>query len=93
MSFLDANEAQEYVALMRQAHDIVGGAVEADEAIEECAAWLAGMGLEGGVVGELDDNGNVVWIVKVETGRGSLVQQIGAPANWREAVRDLGLAS
>lgn len=90
MTFLDANEAQEYAALMRRALDIVGA--DADEATEECAAWLTGMGLEGGVVRELDDLGNVVWIVKVETRRGSLVQQIGQPANWRVGVRDLGLA-
>lgn len=92
--FMDVNDAQEYAALMRQAHQIHGAVEEhVDGAtVEDFDEWLVGIGLEGTLARELDDDGCVIWVLKIQTGRGTLTRRLYGAGDWRTAVEDMGLA-
>lgn len=97
MTFLSPNEAQEYAALMRQAREIVGGDLDLDVDAEEAAreefmVWSQDLGLRSVIARTLDDDGKMVWGIEIHTGRGKLAVHVADPRQWRQAVRDLGLA-
>lgn len=91
---MDANTAQEYAALMRQAQAIAppGDADIEQEATEEFMAWVLQGGMRGSLARELDDDGCMVWRLEIRTDRGKLEQTVNSPDEWRTVVADLGLA-
>jgi len=92
--FLDVDDAEEYAALMRQAHAIVGSsAADVDQAAtEDFMEWAQGMGVQARIGRELDDDGRMVWGIEIRTGRGTLSRRMSAAGEWRQAVEELGLA-
>lgn len=91
---MDANQAQEFAALMRQANDIVRPSdADADQRqTEEFMAWAQSLNLRARIGRELDDDGHHVWRLEIDTGRGKLTRSMTEAGEWRVAVEDLGLA-
>lgn len=89
---LDANQAQELAALMRQANDITARAVDEDAHVRACADWMAERTLDGRLTRELTDEGTLEWVVLIDVGaRGTVRRWIPGPEDWYEAVATLGL--
>lgn len=94
MTFMDANEAQEYAALMRMAHAIVhpDGELE-DRQAEDFMEWAQERNLEASIGRHLDPHGHVEWGLEIKTGRGTLSAQMNSAGDWRRVVEDdLGIA-
>lgn len=91
---MDANAAQEYAALMRQANDIVRPSdADADQRqTEEFMAWAQSLNLRGRIGRVLDGDGRMVWLMEIDTGRGTLTRAMDEACDWRAAVESLGLA-
>lgn len=92
---LDANEAQEYAALMRQARDITAD-VDIDPAEvalieDQFDRFVRDLGVTGSLGRELNDDGLMVWTLRIDAGRGRIMRVIADPRDWRQEVGDLGL--
>lgn len=96
VTFMDANQADDYAALMRQARDIQGMTEESDAtreqaATEEFMAWVLEGGMRGSLSRELTDGGEHRWILRIQTGRGNLERPLSSPLAWRDVMKDYGL--
>lgn len=92
---MDANQAQEYAALMRQATDIARPSdADADQRETELfMAWAQERNLRASIGRELNDDGRMVWSLTIDTGRGKLFATMAGAADWRSVVEvDFGLA-
>lgn len=90
---MDANQAQEYAALMRQATDIVkpSDADEDQAHTEDFMRWAQERNLWASIGRQLDDDGCVEWTIEIQTGRGTLGAKMRGAGDWRRVVEDMGL--
>lgn len=93
---LDVNSANEMVEAMRRAREITGLVCSPDEeqqAAREFMEWARANSLRARFYRAIGTEGEVVWVLRIETQRGSLEDRTQAPREWRRVVERLGLGA
>lgn len=90
----DRDAVMAHARAMREAAAMTGMVCTADEeqaASEAFMAWAQSLGLRGRFLRTIADDGRVVWVLKLDAGRGKYEATTEDPRNWRVAVMELGL--
>ncbi len=90
----DSGEATEYVESFMAAARMTGYVCSADEeqaASEAFMAWAQSIGLRGMFLRTLANSGRVIWVLKLDAGRGRYEATTEDPRCWYAAIEHLGL--
>lgn len=94
MRTFDHDTAEEHAKAMQKALGLMGLACSADEeqaASEQFMSWAQGMGLRATFARTVADDGRMVWVLTMDTGRGVLEAIVADPRKWKREIARLGL--
>lgn len=90
----DRDAVMAHARAMREAAAMTGMICTADEeqaASEAFMAWAQSLGLRGRFLRTIADDGRVVWVLKLDAGRGKYEVTTEDPRCWYSAAAHLGL--
>lgn len=90
----DPDLAREHALAMEAARKLTGRVCSDDEeqeASEAFMAWAQSLGLRATFMRVVSDDGRMIWLLNMDTGRGKIQGKLTDPRDWRKEVERLGL--